>query len=93
MPTEGIIEVFVRRPSETEAHLLRDWIDAAAPIGEVRADVATREADTLVTQEDDSTGRFRLPSGPLLDNPWTISFKLHCKKINSNWAPTLTVTR
>ena len=50
----------------------------AAPIGEVRADVATREADTLVTQ-DRQHWAFQTPSGPLLDNPWTISFKLHCK--------------
>ena len=64
-PRELLLKFFVRRPSETEVHLLRDWIDAGAPIGEVRADVATREADTLVTQEDRQHWAFQTPQWPI----------------------------
>lgn len=64
-PRELLLKFFVRRPSETEVHLLRDWIDAGAPIGEVRADVATREADPLVTQEDRQHWAFQTPQWPI----------------------------
>lgn len=51
-PRDLLLKFFVRRPAQAEVEVLRKWIAAGAPETDIRPDVATRDADPLVTDED-----------------------------------------
>lgn len=51
-PQELLLKFFVRRPPNSEVNKLRQWIDAGAIFKPIQPDVATREPDLLVTDED-----------------------------------------
>jgi len=60
-PRDLLLKFFVKRPSASEVKVLRDWIAAGAPEGDVLPDVATTEPDPLVTDEDREHWAFRPP--------------------------------
>ena len=64
-----------------------------APIGEVRADVATREADTLVTQEDRQHWAFQTPQWPIAGQSVDDFVQATLQKNQLELGSTLTVTR
>ena len=43
-PSKSLLKFFVRRPSSAEVKVLRDWITAKAPNGDLTPDVATTQA-------------------------------------------------
>lgn len=51
-PSHLLLKFFVRRPTKSETDTLRDWIAEGAPESDAPPDVATRQGDPLVTQED-----------------------------------------
>ena len=63
-PSESLLKFFVRRPAATEVKLLRDWIAAGAPEGEVQPDVATTSPDPLVNASDREHWSFQAPAWP-----------------------------
>lgn len=60
-PRELLLKFFVKRPPASEVKILRDWIAAGAPEGNVQPDVATTEPDPLVTDEDRQHWAFQSP--------------------------------
>jgi cytochrome c553 len=61
-PRDLLLKFFVRRPPASEVKVLRDWIAAGAPAGNVVPDVATTEPDPLVTDEDREHWAFQHPT-------------------------------
>jgi cytochrome c553 len=51
-PKNQLLKYFVKRPTEKEQLLLRQWIGQGAVEGEMQPDVATTTPDPLVTDED-----------------------------------------
>jgi hypothetical protein len=51
-PKNQLLKYFVKRPTEKEFLLLRQWIEQGAVEGELQPDVATTAPDPLVTDED-----------------------------------------
>ena len=68
-PRELLLKFFVKRPSNSEVLVLRDWINAGAPEVDVVPDIATTEPDPLVTDEDRQHWAFQ----PLNSNSGTHS--------------------
>lgn len=60
-PRDLLLKFFVKRPPASEVKVLRDWIAAGAPTGDVLPDVATTEPDPLVTDEDREHWAFQPP--------------------------------
>lgn len=60
-PRDLLLKFFVKRPPASEVQILRDWIAAGAPAGDVLPDVATTEPDPLVTDEDREHWAFQTP--------------------------------
>jgi hypothetical protein len=60
-PRDLLLKFFVKRPPASEVNVLRDWIAAGAPEGNVVPDIATTEPDPLVTDEDREHWAFRPP--------------------------------
>lgn len=60
-PRDLLLKFFVKRPPASEVKVLRDWIAAGAPAGDVVPDVATTEPDPLVTDEDRQHWAFQTP--------------------------------
>ncbi|MEO2010206.1 MAG: PSD1 and planctomycete cytochrome C domain-containing protein [Pirellulaceae bacterium] len=60
-PRELLLKFFVRRPSSTEVEVLRNWIAAGAPEGDVTMDVATSESDPLVSDNERRHWAFQPP--------------------------------
>lgn len=60
-PRDLLLKFFVKRPPASEVKVLRDWIAAGAPTGDVLPDVATTEPDPLVTDEDRQHWAFQPP--------------------------------
>lgn len=60
-PRDLLLKFFVRRPPASEVEILRKWIAAGAPVGNVVPDVATTEPDPLVTDEDRQHWAFQPP--------------------------------
>lgn len=60
-PRESLLKFFVKRPPESEVQVLREWIAAGATEVDVPPDVATREPDPLVTDEDRQHWAFQSP--------------------------------
>ena len=63
-PSESLLKFFVRRPSSAEISLLRDWISAKAPKGDLQPDVATTRPDPLVSRADREHWAFQPPQWP-----------------------------
>ena len=63
-PQELLLTYFVKRPPSSELALLREWIAAGAPEQEIAPDVATGEADPLVSDEDRNHWAFQTPKRP-----------------------------
>jgi hypothetical protein len=61
-PRDLLLKFFVKRPPASEVKMLRDWIAAGAPAGDVVPDVATTEPDPLVTDEDRQHWAFQTPT-------------------------------
>ena len=60
-PRDLLLKFFVKRPPASEVKVLRDWIAAGAPAGDVVPDVARTEPDPLVTDEDREHWAFQPP--------------------------------
>jgi len=60
-PRHLLLKFFVKRPPRAEVEVLRDWIAAGAPDGDIQPDVATREPDLLVSEEDRKHWAFQPP--------------------------------
>ncbi len=60
-PSELLLKFFVKRPPSSEVKVLRDWIAAGAREFEVQADVATSEADPLVSDDEREHWAFQSP--------------------------------
>jgi hypothetical protein len=60
-PRDLLLKFFVKRPPASEVQILRNWIAAGAPLGDVLPDVATTEPDPLVTDEDREHWAFQTP--------------------------------
>ena len=60
-PRELLLKFFVKRPPASEVKVLREWIAAGAPEGEVAPDVAGTQPDPLVTDEDRQHWAFQPP--------------------------------
>ena len=67
-PSKSLLKFFVRRPSLAEVKLLRDWITAKAPDGDLTPDVATTQPDPLVSQQDREHWAFQTPQWPASGN-------------------------
>ena len=67
-PSKSLLKFFVRRPSSAEVKLLRDWITAKAPNGDLTPDVATTQPDPLVSQRDRQHWAFQPPQWPASGN-------------------------
>ncbi len=67
-PSKSLLKFFVRRPSSAEVTLLRDWITAKAPNGNMTPDVATTQPDPLVSQRDREHWAFQPPQWPASGN-------------------------
>ena len=63
-PSESLLKFFVRRPASAEVKVLREWIEAGAPIGDVQPDVATTSPDPLVSASDREHWSFQPPTWP-----------------------------
>jgi len=64
-PSELLLKFFVKRPPSSEVRILREWIAQGAPLGDVKPDVATRQPDPLVSDEDRRHWAFQAPrAGP-----------------------------
>ncbi|MCP3692573.1 MAG: DUF1553 domain-containing protein [Planctomycetaceae bacterium] len=63
-PQELLLTFFVQRPPKAEVEQLRKWIAAGAPVGDVQPDVASREPDRLVTDEERQHWAFQPPQDP-----------------------------
>ncbi|MDE0735582.1 MAG: PSD1 and planctomycete cytochrome C domain-containing protein [Pirellulaceae bacterium] len=63
-PQELLLTFFVQRPPVTEVEQLRKWIAAGAPVVDVQPDVASREPDRLVTDEERQHWAFQPPRDP-----------------------------
>jgi hypothetical protein len=61
-PRELLLKFFVQRPPSDEVELLREWIAAGAPAGDVVPDVASAEPDPLVSKEDRQHWAFQPPA-------------------------------
>lgn len=60
-PRGSLLKYFVKRPAASEVKVLRDWIKAGAPVGDVKPDVATTKPDLLVSDEDRQHWAFQQP--------------------------------
>jgi Protein of unknown function (DUF1553)/Protein of unknown function (DUF1549)/Planctomycete cytochrome C len=60
-PRKSLLKFFVKRPPAAEVEMLRDWINAGAPVVDVPPDVATTEPDPLVTDDDRRHWSFQPP--------------------------------
>ncbi len=60
-PQELLLTFFVQRPAAPEVEQLSKWIAAGAPVADVKPDVATREVDRLVTEEQRAHWAFQPP--------------------------------
>ena len=67
-PSKSLLKFFVRRPSSAEVKVLRDWIAAKAPEGNLKPDVATTQPDPLVSQTDREHWAFQTPQWPSSGN-------------------------
>ncbi len=67
-PSKSLLKFFVRRPSSAEVKVLRDWITAKAPNGDLTPDVATTQPDPLVSQRDREHWAFQPPQWPASGN-------------------------
>ena len=63
-PQELLLTFFVQRPPKAEVEQLRKWIAAGAPVVDVQPDVASREPDRLVTDEERQHWAFQPPRDP-----------------------------
>jgi hypothetical protein len=63
-PQELLLTFFVQRPPAAEVEQLRKWIAAGAPVVDVQPDVASREPDRLVTDEERHHWAFQPPRDP-----------------------------
>lgn len=60
-PSELLLKFFVKRPPSAEVEILRKWIAAGAPEFDIKPDVATSNADPLVSDEDRRHWAFQPP--------------------------------
>ncbi|WP_417851247.1 PSD1 and planctomycete cytochrome C domain-containing protein [Thalassoglobus sp.] len=60
-PHRLLLKFFVRRPPNSELEKLKEWISAGAPVLDIKPDIATREPDLLVTDEDRQHWAFQTP--------------------------------
>ena len=60
-PQELLLTFFVQRPAVTEVEQLSKWIAAGAPVVDVKPDVATRQVDRLVTDQQRAHWAFQSP--------------------------------
>jgi hypothetical protein len=60
-PRDQLLKFFVRRPPESEVERLREWIEAGAPIEDIKPDVATTQPDALVTEDDRQHWAYKPP--------------------------------
>jgi len=63
-PQELLLTFFVQRPAATEVEQLSKWIAAGAPVVDIEPDVATRQADRLVTDKERTHWAFQPPRKP-----------------------------
>ncbi len=61
-PRELLLKFFVKRPPTAEVEVIREWIAAGAPEGDVQPDVATTNPDLLVTDEERRHWAFQPPA-------------------------------
>jgi len=61
-PQDLLLKFFVKRPPASEVATLRNWIAAGAPEEEIGPDVASKEPDPLVSDEDRNHWAFVRPS-------------------------------
>ena len=64
-PRDKLLKFFVRRPPSSETKVLRDWIEAGAPLADIQADVANREPDPLVTDDERQHWAYQTPQDNL----------------------------
>ena len=60
-PQELLLTFFVQRPAAPEVEQLSKWIAAGAPVADVKPDVATRQMDRFVTDEQRAHWAFQPP--------------------------------
>ena len=60
-PRKLLLKFFVRRPPNSEVRILREWIAAGAPVGEIQPDIASTEPDPLISAEDRQHWAFQPP--------------------------------
>ncbi|MDB4676692.1 PSD1 and planctomycete cytochrome C domain-containing protein [bacterium] len=86
-PGHLLLKFFVRRPSKAEINLLRDWIKAGAPEGNVNPDIASDAPDPLVSESDRQHWAYQPPQKTTryqsIDN--FIEQQLH--EINQTFSP------
>lgn len=63
-PQKQLLKFFVRRPSQTEVQVLREWIEDGAQEFDIVPDVATSDPDPMVTDEDRQHWAFQPPQRP-----------------------------
>ena len=63
-PQELLLTFFVQRPPAAEVEQLSKWIAAGAPVVDLQPDVASRDPDRLVTDEDRAHWAFQSPQRP-----------------------------
>ena len=63
-PQELLLTFFVQRPAVAEVEQLSKWIAAGAPVVDVKPDVATRQGDRLVTDQQRAHWAFQTPKKP-----------------------------
>ena len=86
-PSESLLKFFVRRPSSAEVTLLRDWITAEAPAGDLKPDVATTAPDPLVSQSDREHWAFQPPRWPDSGNSVDDFVSQKLRNAGLNWSP------
>jgi Protein of unknown function (DUF1553)/Protein of unknown function (DUF1549)/Planctomycete cytochrome C len=60
-PKKGLLDAGVKPVTPTEIEKISKWIDAGAPEGNVKPDVASTEPDPLVTEKDRQFWAFQTP--------------------------------
>ncbi len=60
-PRELLLKLFIKRPSSGEVAMLRRWISAGAPAGNVVLDIATTQPDLMVSDADRQHWAFQAP--------------------------------
>lgn len=86
-PQDKLLKFFVKRPTDTEVSVLREWIADGSPIEGNAEDVAGFAPDPLVSQEDRDHWAFRSPRKSSSGDSVDFFLERSLKEVSLDFAP------